>query len=56
MRINVEKSKVMVIVRQMEEKCLNTNWEGKELEEVKRFICLDTVITSDRKGDEEVKH
>ena len=49
MRINVKKSKVMVITK-------DKNREEEQLEQVERFEYLGTVVTADGKIDEEINH
>lgn len=56
MKMIVDKRKVMVITRPINEYSLNISWEGKHLEQFKWFEYIGTIITSHGKADEEINH
>jgi hypothetical protein len=56
MKMNVMKSKVMVITKEKNRKHLNITWEEEQVEQVQRFEYLGTVVTADGKTEEEINH
>jgi hypothetical protein len=56
MRINVKKSKVMVITKNKNREPLNITWEEEQFEQVERFEYLGTIVTADGEIDEEINH
>lgn len=54
--MNVEKSKLMVVIKQSNEETLNIRWEVKQLQQIKRFENPGIIITSDGTCDEEINH
>jgi hypothetical protein len=47
MRINVKKSKVMVITKNKTREPFNITWEEEQVEQVERFEYVGTVVTAD---------
>jgi hypothetical protein len=56
MRINVKKSKVMIITKNKKREPLNITWEEERVEQVERFEYFGTVVTADGKIYEEIHH
>ena len=56
LRMNVKKTKTMVIRRNINEECkVSIKVEGKELEQVKSYTYLGQQITEDGRSDTEIR-
>ena len=55
MKMNIKKTKTMVISRKVETPKVNITLDGKPVEQVERFVYLGQLITENGKCDEEIK-